>query len=186
MRDSFDTYNVIAAFPDMDAARHAIGALEEQGIDAGTISLLGRAAQEAQHEAEEPYRDETFAKKAVRVGVGGAVAGTAIGGVLGLAIGMFAFGVPGLEAVNAGGLWASALGGGAAGGGVGVIAAANAKIKQSEAWELAFQSVDTGYVLVGVHSGTEDEVRTAATILRQQNPLSMNEFDAKGKRVHQE
>jgi hypothetical protein len=184
MRDSFDRYNVIAAFPDMDAARHAIGALEEQGVDAGAISLLGQAAEQAQHQAEEPYRDEEFSGKAMRVGVGGALAGTAIGGVLGFALGMLGFGVPGLDPVNAGGLWAATLGGAAAGGGVGVIATANAKIKQSEAWELAHQPVEAGQVIVGVHSEAENEVHTAAAILRQQNPLSVNEFDAKGRRVH--
>lgn len=184
MRESFDAFNIIAAFPDMAAARQAIGALEEQGVDAGAISLLGRAAEEAQKQAEGPHRDDALLGKGTRTFLGGAVAGTAVGGVVGFLAGLAAFGIPGIGPVVAGGIWATTLGGAATGGGLGAAATGYAKIKQSEAWELASRSVDTGQAIVGVHSDREDEVTTAAEILQGESPESMTYFDADGNRIN--
>nr|MDP9405352.1 hypothetical protein [Actinomycetota bacterium] len=43
----FAQHNVIATYPDMEGARKAVGALEDKGIDASRISLLGPKAGDA-------------------------------------------------------------------------------------------------------------------------------------------
>jgi hypothetical protein len=184
MRESFDTYNVIAAFADLDGARHAIGALEENGVDAGNISLLGRAAEEAQDQAETHERDEEILEQGTKTFLGGAATGTAAGGVIGFLAGLAAFGVPGLGPVIAGGLWATTIGGAAAGGGVGSALAGYAKIKQSEAWELASRSVEAGQAIVGVHSPDEEDVTGAAKVLEAEQPESLTYFDAEGNQTN--
>ncbi len=184
MREPFDRYNVIAAFPDLAGARHAIGALEGKGVDAGSISLLGRAAEQAQEQAETYQRDDAMISKGMKTFLGGAAAGTAAGGVVGFLAGLAAFALPGVGPVMAGGIWATTLGGAAAGGGVGSALAGYSKIKQSEAWDLATRSVETGQAIVGVHSDRREEVESAAEILRDEQPESLNYFDAEGKRVH--
>jgi hypothetical protein len=184
MREHFDTYNVIATFPDLPKARHAIGALEDKGVDAGEISLLGRGAQQAQQQTESHERDDVMATKGLRTFLGGAAAGTAAGGVVGFLAGLAAFALPGMGPVIAGGLWATTLGGAAAGGGVGSAVAGYAKFKQSEAWDLAMRSVETGQTIVGVHSPRRESVEAAAEILQEAQPSSLTYFDAQGRRLN--
>lgn len=183
MREDFDTYNVMATFPDMAAARHAIGSLEQNGVDAGDISLLGPAAEEAQEQAETHERDDDLLDKGTKTFLGGAAAGSAVGGVIGFLAGLAAFALPGVGPVVAGGVWATTLGGAAAGGGVGSAVAGYSKIKQSEAWELASRSVDTGQAVVGVHSGSEEDVRAAVDVLNAESPQSLAYFDREGRKV---
>jgi hypothetical protein len=183
MRESFGTYNVIAAFPDLAGARRAIGNLERKGIDAGDISLLGRAAEEAQQQTETHERDEAMISKGMKTFLGGAAAGTAAGGIVGFLAGLAAFAIPGVGPVVAGGVWATTLGGAAAGGGVGSALAGYSKIKQSEAWDLASRSVETGQTIVGVHSSRREDVEAAAEILRAEQPDSLTYFDEHGERV---
>ncbi|HWB70791.1 MAG TPA: hypothetical protein VG452_01110, partial [Egibacteraceae bacterium] len=120
---------------------------------------------------------------ASKTAAGGAAAGSAVGGTVGFLAGLAAFGVPGIGPALGAGIWATTLGGAAAGGGVGLAAAGYARIKESEAWALTHDQVSNGHVVVGVHSDDEDEVVRAAQVLSDHGPQDLNYFDAHGNRV---
>ncbi|MDP8970626.1 MAG: hypothetical protein M3N52_09085, partial [Actinomycetota bacterium] len=114
----FADHNVLSTYASMETARAAVGSLENHGIDAGHISLLGRQVEEA-HEHRGTERDQAMLDKAAKTAVGGAATGSAVGGAVGLLAGLAAFGVPGIGPAVGAGIWATTLGGAAAGGGVG-------------------------------------------------------------------
>lgn len=94
-------------------AQKAIDDMEDAGLDRDEVSLL------AQKESVEDLLDAEKEEAAVEtVGVG-AVGGTAMGGLIGLAAGATALVVPGVGPALAGGAWAAALSTTAAGAGVG-------------------------------------------------------------------
>ena len=53
----------------------------------------------------------------------------------------------------------------------------------NEAWELTYQSVRAGRVLVGVHSDDVRVVERSAGVLRGENPISVERFDRDGHRI---
>ena len=180
---SFAEYNVIAAYPNMDAARKAMDALEAGGIDAVHVSLLGPRAEEAAERADTRERDERVVRHVgKRAGVG-AAAGTAAGGIAGLIAGAVAFAIPGVGPVIGAGVWAAIAGGAVAGGAVGGVIGGVSSLDMTEAWELTYQSVRKGQILVGVHSEDADEADHAAEILRGEDALAVERFDRRGKRL---
>src|SRR2546423_7658423 len=56
-REQLSKFNVVATYPDMEAARKAFGALEAAGIDGDDMSLLGPHADAAAAELETRERD---------------------------------------------------------------------------------------------------------------------------------
>ena len=179
----FAEHNVIASFADMDAARAAIGALEDHGVDAGRISLLGRQAAEAVHDPDSVGRDERMMDVQARTAAKGAAAGAGVGGTVGFLAGVAAFGVPGIGPAVAGGIWAMTLGGAAAGSGVGLATNAYARIKQSEAWEASYDTVSAGRVVVGVHTPDAGELEDAERILADHGGHEPSRFDREGRRL---
>jgi outer membrane lipoprotein SlyB len=171
-------HNVIASYPDMKHARRAIEALQFAGVDANQISLLGQTAEQAASWAE---KDTTQADtplvmqillRAVPWALVGAITGVALGGIL-AAIG-FEYGPVGASATVQIASW------GLFGTIVGALVGAYSAITVSEAWELTFEPVDDGRVLVGVHSDDEKDVESAARILREKEALSVARFDEHG------
>lgn len=177
------TYNVTACFPDMDAARRAVEALEHAGVPGSDISLLGPQAEQATEATDTKEADQRIVDEAMRATIGGAAAGTGIGGAVGFLAGAAAFGIPGVGPAVGTGIWAATLGGAAAGGGVGFTAGAMAKMKQSEAWELTLQEVGEGYVVVGAHTDDTSEFNDAVDALRRSDPRKLHRFDAEGNEV---
>lgn len=175
--------NVTACFPDMDAARRAVEALEHAGVAASAISLLGPQAERAAQVTDTAGADERIMDESLRATVGGAAAGTGVGGAVGFLAGAAAFGIPGVGPAVGAGIWASTLAGAAAGGGVGFTAGAMAKLKQSRAWELTLQQVGDGHVVVGVHTDDPQEFADAVDALRGRAPRSLHRFDADGNEV---
>ena len=179
----FADHNVIGTFPDLPAAREGIGALEDRGVDRSRISLLGRQGEEAVDDPDTAGRDErmmdTHAKSAAR----GIAGGAGVGGAVGFLAGIAAFGIPGVGPAVAGGIWALTLGGAAAGSGVGLAATSYAKIKESEAWDLTYDTVSEGQVVVGVHTGDESELHLAVDALREHGSGEVTHFDAEGNRL---
>ena len=176
-------HNVLAAFVDMDAARKAIDALEGAGIESGKISLLGRAAEEAAGETDTTDRDiEGTAFVGKRAAVGGAV-GSATGGLAGFLAGAAAFGIPGVGPVIGAGIWASTIAGAIAGGAVGGVVGGISSIDVTPAWELTLESVKAGRAVVGVHSDAEDDVRRGEEALRSSDPVTIDRFDSRGRRL---
>ena len=179
----FGEYNVVGMFPDMEAARKVVAALENRGIDASHISLLGSQVAEAISQEDTAHRDERIMDEQAGSAAGGIAAGGAIGGTAGFLAGLAAFGIPGAGPVIAGGIWALSLGGAAAGAGVGLAATGYARIKQSEAWELTYDKVSSGSVAVGVHSPDKTDVDTGADVLSSEGGSDIRRYDREGNQV---
>ncbi|MDQ3028550.1 MAG: hypothetical protein M3R09_00665 [Actinomycetota bacterium] len=179
----FADHNAIATFPDLPAAREAIGALEDRGVDGSHISLLGRQGEKAVEDPDTAGRDERMMDTHAKTAAGGIVGGAGVGGAVGFLAGIAAFGIPGVGPAVAGGIWALTLGGAAAGSGVGLAATSYAKIKQSEAWDLTYDTVSNGQVVVGVHTADESELEPAVGVLREHGSGDVTHFDGEGNRL---
>jgi hypothetical protein len=182
-RQGFAGHNVTAAFPGMEEARAALSALEAAGVESSKISLLGPRAEEAAEEADTRTRDFEATKDVGKKVAAGAAAGSALGGAAGFLAGLAAFAIPGVGPVVGAGVWAATIGGAAAGASVGGVVAGVGSIDVSEAWELTYQSVREGRVVVGVHSDEAEEVDRAAEAFQKLQPLSLHRFGSEG-RVH--
>ncbi|HEV8421376.1 MAG TPA: hypothetical protein VGR13_08485 [Actinomycetota bacterium] len=182
-RPAFAPHNIVAAFPGMPQARDALVALERGGIDAAEISLLGPAAEEAAEHFDTRERDAGMAGRVGTRATVGAVAGGATGGLAGFLAGLAAFAIPGVGPVIGAGVWAATIGGAVAGGSVGGVIGGYSAVDMTEAYELTYESVRAGRVLVGVHSGNPAHVDKGDEILRKLEPLSLDRFDRSGRRL---
>jgi hypothetical protein len=180
-RQGFAEHNVTAAFPGMEEARAALSALEAAGVESSEISLLGPRAEEAAEEADTRTRDLEATKDVGKKVAVGAAAGSAVGGAAGFLAGLAAFAIPGVGPVIGAGVWAATIGGAVAGGSVGGVVAGVGSIDVSEAWELTYQSVREGRVVVGVHSDDAEEVERAEQVLQGLEPLSIHRFGSEGR-----
>jgi hypothetical protein len=182
-RPALAPHNVVAAYSEMSQARKALDALESGGIDAAEISLLGPAAEEAAEHLDTRERDAGVAGRVGTRATVGAIAGGATGGLAGFLAGLAAFAIPGAGPVIGAGVWAATIGGAVAGGSVGGVIGGYSAVDMTEAYELTYESVRAGRVLVGVHSDDPDHVDKGEAILRQLEPLSVSRFDASGRRL---
>lgn len=173
-------YNVTAVYPDMAAARYAIGTLEDHGVEADDIALLGRAAEDAAASQETTGRDEQFLQRTSHTAVGGIAAGSGVGATLGFLAGIASFGIPGVGPVVGGGILALVAGGSVAGAGVGLTAASLGRMKQSQAWEATLEDVRSGRVVVGVHTAHESAYRRASAALEDTGAERLHHFDGEG------
>ena|SRR5581483_8261247 len=178
-REKLSKFNVVATYPDMAAARKAFNALEAAGVDGDDMSLLGRHADEAAAETETRERDAHLvgdvSDKAVKGGAIGSVAGAIAGGV--------AFMIPGIGPGIGVGIWAATLGGAIAGGAVGGVAGGVGAMDQSEDWELTYDDVAAGKVLVATHADTDADAEKHERVLRHHEPVKLERFDEKGRRI---
>jgi hypothetical protein len=175
-------FNVVATFADMTQARHALDVLEGAGIEAAQISLLGPRVEQAAEEQDTGQRDRAMATDVAKhVGVG-AAAGSAAGGALGFLAGAAAFGIPGVGPVVGMGIWATTAGGAFAGATVGGMVGGVAKLDMHPDWELTYQDVKRGRVVVAFHAPDEDEAAQGAELLSRAEPLRVERFDGTGKR----
>src|SRR3954451_19326497 len=168
-REQLSQYNVVATFPDMAAARKAFDALEAAGVDGDDMSLLGRTADAAGAGTDTRERDAHLvgdvSEKAVK--------GGAIGSVAGAIAGTVAFVIPGVGPGIGVGIWAATLGGAVAGGAVGGVAGGVSAVDYSEDWELTYDDVAQGNVLVATHADESAEADTQESILRDHKPLKV-------------
>jgi outer membrane lipoprotein SlyB len=178
-REQLSRYNVVATFPDMGTARKAFNALEAAGVDGDDMSLLGRHADEVAAETDTADRDAHLvgdvSEHVVKGGAIGSVAGAIAGGV--------AFMIPGIGTGIGVGIWAATLGGAVAGGAVGGVVGGVASIDQSDDWELTYDEVAEGKVLVATHADAEADAEKQESVLRQSHPLKVERFDEKGRRL---
>ncbi len=183
-RERFARYNVVATFPDMEHARKALLALEQHGVEADNISLLGRAAEQVESDLNPRERDTGVAKEIAKgAGLGTAI-GTGAGGVVGFIGGLLAWGIPGIGPVVGTAIWAATVGGAGVGAAIGGLVGGTAVIGQSEAWEKSFEeSVRTGRVLVGVHADSREDIDKATGVLRDAHPLRVDHVDPQGRLV---
>jgi hypothetical protein len=180
----FAEHNVLATFPDMEVARDVIASLEGAGVDGNKISLLGRRAEEAAtpDTQETARQDKAMAGDAGRSAGIGAAAGAGVGGAVGFLAGAAAFGIPGVGPAIGAGIWATTLGGAAFGGGLGLLQGGIAGVKESEAWQLTYDSVKEGKVVIGVHADDPGTVEDAAGIFADHGGTDVNRFDVEGAR----
>lgn len=171
--------NVVAVYPDLEAARAGVVALGRAGIEADKVSLLGRLAEEAAADPDTRMRDLRVSGDVAK----GAGIGAAAGSLLGLLAGAAAFTLPGVGPVIGAGLWSSAAAGAAAGGAVGGMVGGVASVDLSEDWELTYQSVRDGKALVAVHADSHAEGNAAADILLGTHPERIARVDARGRRT---
>ncbi len=156
--------NVVAAFGSVGHARMVIEALETAGIDGGSISLLG-AQPAAEDDDVAPATEEG---PMGRIG-GRAVAGAAVGGVIGIGAGLVALG-------GAIGSVPSAVAGGIVGAGTGGAVTGAMNIGIATAWRDTFSRIRRGNVAVGVHTASPAIIDRASSIMESYAPLAMNQF----------
>jgi outer membrane lipoprotein SlyB len=178
-RQELSPYNVVATFPDMEAARKAFDALEKAGIDGDDMSLLGRTADRVAAETDTRDRDAHLVGEVSDH----VVKGGAIGSVAGAIAGTVAFVIPGIGPGIGVGIWAATLGGAVAGGAVGGVAGGVSAFDQGEDWELTFDDVAEGKVLVATHADSEADAEHHEKLLRDVSPLKVERFNESGKRI---
>lgn len=151
-------YAVVGDVPEIEAARALVEDLENQGVPAHSIELLGA-------ETKDPESDDTdsdvaestaFARLSKSV-IGGGSLGIALGGGLGVLLSLI---IPDLSwywGVIMGGVFGAAVGGAA--GGMSV-----AKYS-SPAWDETYQVENTGGVKVAVHQSEAEIVDLAETVM---------------------
>ena len=177
----FPAYNVMAVMPDMETARSAYASIERSGIESEKISLLGPGVEEAAAQPNDEAQDAGVAADTVKGAAVGSAVGGVTGGVAGALAGLAAFAIPGVGPVIGAGIWAATIGGAIAGASVGGVIGGVTHLPTGEAWELTYQSVREGRVLVVVHSDSQAEIDTVAKDLQKAGALRIDHFDAEGR-----
>ena len=178
--DSYNPWKVSALFAGMEGARRAIEALQNDGIEANTISLSGEGADAAKRLASSQRNTNASDAPILARVIWRCVWWSIVGAVLGVGVG-FAFGSSGLTfpgTSNSMALqvasWAMFLHV------AGALWGAYAGISSGQAWELTFQPVgaDSGRVFVNVAAANEHESRRAERVLRSKSPLAIQRAGA--------
>ena len=172
-------HNVVGTFPDLDKARQVIEELNQAGIDADDISLLGRQVEEVSSDPDTRLRDldstGDLAQKSARAGAAGSALGAGIAGAAALVI-------PGVGPVVAGGIWAALAGGAIAGGVVGGMMGAIEATELGPEWEVSYGApLREGRVLVAVHANDEKVAEQAAGVLEKLGADRVDHLDESGK-----
>ena len=171
-------HNVVGTFPDLDTAREVIDSLNQAGVDAGDISLLGRQVEAVTSDPDTRLRDlestAELGKKAARGGGTGALLG-------GLATAVATFVIPGVGPVVGAGIWGAVAGGAIAGGVVGGMVGAIDATELGPEWEVTYGApLQEGKVLVAVHARDEEMAEEAATLFEKHGAGSVDHLDAEG------
>jgi outer membrane lipoprotein SlyB len=178
-REQLSKFNVVATYPDMAAAHKVVDALEKAGVDGDDFSLVGPHVDAVAAMTDTRDRDAHLvgdvSEHAVKGGAIGSVAGAIAGGV--------AFAIPGVGPAIGVGIWAAALGGAIAGGAVGGVAGGVGAIDQSEDWELTYDDIAQGKVLVATHADDEADAEKQESVLREHSPVKVERFDENGRRI---
>lgn len=176
-RTGLTDHNVVGLFASMEQARAGVSGLGRAGVEADHVSLLGRRAEEAARNPDTSQADQRVTGDIARKAGTGAAAGVVAGGLAGLA----AFTIPGVGPVVGSGIWAATGAGALAGGAVGGFVGGVASIDLADDWELTYQSVREGRVLVAVHADDSSEGDRAAAALERAGAEMVLHFDADGR-----
>jgi hypothetical protein len=173
--EKFGDYNIIAAYPDMRAAKRAIDALEMAGIDASEYSLLGAASAQARSQVDKDADRETDARttrdvatRAIVWGGAGLIAGAILAAVLAA--------IPGWPLSIGYSLVIFPIVLGTAG----AFIAAMSTLESGEAADMVYRPVDGQHVLLGVASEDPNEVQRAENALNRAHPLTLHRYDRRG------
>lgn len=179
IREGLSRHNVVGAYDSMEAARKAIDALQFAGIEADDISLHGPPAEQAARRTDKetlPVDRPIVQRVAIRA-IGWGIAGGIVGAILGLILWSADVGIGAMtdSAAFQIGMWTLA------GLIAGTLIGAYSAITVSEAWEMTYEPVAEGRVLVGVHSDNEKEIASADKVLRKEHALEVARFDENGR-----
>jgi hypothetical protein len=163
---------VAAEFRDMQAARAAIEALENAGVDGDAIDLLGRRADAARNPTSPAGADRrTGVYMAKRIALG-ALVGAGVGALVGVLLGLLV-----LAVTSTGGGGGLVFAFGLVGVGLGVVVAVFLSFERSvglsEAWPLTFEDVPEGSVWVAVYSRDPTTEERAHHALARLDPLAL-------------
>lgn len=173
--NAYSAWNVSALYADMESARRAIDALQNNGVEANSITLSGEGADAARRIANSSRN--TNASDAPILGrvIWRCVLWSIVGAVLGVGVGL-AFGLSGLtfpgmsnnaalQVVS----WAMFLHIG------GALWGAYAGISNGSAWELTFQPIGSegGRVFVNVAATNEHDSHRAERVLRSKTAIAI-------------
>jgi hypothetical protein len=176
-------HNVVGTFPDLDKARDVIEALNQAGIDADDVSMLGKQVEQVTSDPDTRLRDmEATADLAQK-----AASRAAVGSVIGTIAGAAAFVLPGIGPVVGAGIWAAAGGGAIAGGVVGGMIGAIDGTELGPEWEATYGApLQEGKVIVAVHARDDDQAEAAVKVLEEQGAASIDHLDEAGKPLQQQ
>ena len=171
--------NVVATFPDGNAATEAMLALGRAGIEADRLSMIGRDVEEAASDPDTRLRDmEATGEVAKKAGAAGAA-----GAALGMIAGAAAFVIPGVGPVIGSGIWAGVLAGGAAGGAIGGMVGGVGALSLEE-FDLKYQGVlREGKAMVAVAVDDDESAAEARELLEKEDPEDLHMIDGRGERV---
>jgi hypothetical protein len=179
-------HNMIAVYPDAEAARAAVTQLERKGVEAGNIEVLGpgTAGADQPQTNEEQRRADLGQLTAVEKR---SAAGMAVGAVIGaVAVALAAvaldalFDIPGPTVTVA---LLGAVGGALFGAFGGFFYGGASGLPVSDAWGETFSALEDGRTAVAVHSGDADQVERAIAALRDTGSLRLARFGRDGKVV---
>ncbi len=171
-------HNVVGTVPNLAVAREVLKGLNQAGIDADDISLLGKAAEAMTSDPDTRLRDLESTADLARKAAQGGTMGAALGGIAGAA----AWVLPGVGPVIGAGIWAAAAGGAIAGGVVGGMVGAIDATELGPEWEVTYgAALQDGLALVAVHARDEKEARKAVAVLEKHAAAPIDHLDATGQ-----
>lgn len=157
--------SVVAVYPDLQAARGALTAVESQGVDADQVRLLGEAVDRAGDETDVSVRDVGVTTYVSRGAIIGAIAGAVIGAVIGLVLAALfdlePYAIPPVVGLVFLGLFGFAVGG-------------YASLDATEGWELTFQPEEPGQAAVAVRTDDPAVLDKVTEALRQRGALRVS------------
>jgi hypothetical protein len=172
--------NVLARFHDPEQARDVVERLEEHGVDALKISLVGPAVEEAAATTGRATTREVDRRSVRRISrrlfVAGAI-GTFAGALLAFWIGV-GLGLSGSRIGVTVGL--AALVGGI----IGVLAGGAYALPVTEDWSITFQSTGDDRIIVAVRSEDESDYGRANEVLEANEPDKISRFVRRGRTLH--
>lgn len=171
-------HNVVGTFPDLDKARDVIEELNDAGIDADDISMLGKQVEDVSSDPDTRLRDMESTGDLGKHAAAGMGAGAIIGGVAGA----LAWILPGVGPVLGAGIWAATGGGAIAGTVVGGMVGAIEGTELGPEWEVTYGApLREGKVLVAVHARDDQEAATAEKVLQAEGAARVDHLNEEGK-----
>ncbi|KYC43660.1 signal transduction histidine kinase LytS [Scytonema hofmannii PCC 7110] len=166
----------VGTFPNRQEAEAALNDLRGSGFTMNQVSILAKNAEHNDQIAGADIKDRGDDESQEGAGIG-AVAGTVLGGLGGLLVGLEALIIPGVGPFLAAGTIATTLAGAgigaAAGSLVGALTGAGIPEEDARAYS---DRISQGDYLVMIE-GTEDEINRASSILRNRNIRNWNIYD---------
>ena len=172
------SHNVVGTFSDLDKAREVIEELNDAGIDADDISMLGKQVEEVTSDPDTRLRDMESTGDLGKHAAAGAGAGALIGGIAGA----LAWIIPGVGPVLGSGIWAASGGGAIAGTVVGGMVGAIESTELGPEWEVTYGApLREGRVLVAVHARHDDEAAKAVKVFEKEGADRIDHLDDAGR-----